>query len=73
MCIRDWERGEKSASEGDQGGEGELPFSPQCIDQDGPFIVGFSDPEQEGLSSLDKKEEHQDGTEQGYDNEPVLL
>ena len=64
---------QKCASKSDQGGKGKFPLPTQGIDQDGSFRIGFSDAKNKGLSPLYEEQEHQDGSEEGYNYEPVLL
>ena len=57
---REW--GEEGSAEGDERGEGELPFSPRGVDDEATLFFCFSQTENQGVGSLYKHEKHQQGS-----------
>ena len=61
-AVEQRERGEEGSAEGDERGEGELPFSSRRVDDEATLFFCFSQTENQGVGSLYKHEKHQQGS-----------
>ena len=61
-AVEQWERGEESSAEGDERGEGKLPFSSRRVDDEATLFFRFPQTENQGVGSLYKHEKHQQGS-----------
>ena len=66
-------RGEQGPAEQDQGGKGQLPFPAQRIDHQALFGFGFRHLPEQGLSSLDKGQEEEQGPDNRAEQPPQML
>ncbi len=71
--VEQWERGEKSTSEGYESGERQFPFASCRVDEHAALFGSTSDRENHGIASLDEEHEHEQGSKQRNEEPPILL
>jgi len=72
-AVEQGEGGEESAAEGDEGGEGEFPFTAGAVDDECTFVFGAAEVENLRVGALHKHQEDDERAEETDEQPPVLL